>query len=336
MTDFIIGFIFLILALAIVLVRKGYFYIPTFELKRRAASGDEYAKNIYPVAAYGSALRTLLWLLLGLFAAISLVEFDRVAPLYIGIILDAALLWLAFSWLPNSSNSSIGRQLTLLLNPLFAWVMHYLYPLLSKLDRLHAKYAEPHTRLFEQEDLSELIERQLKQTDNRISERTLLRAKKLIAFEAAKVSDYQVAWKQLMRVTATDDIGPKLLDELYRSGQSAFPVTQLKGGKDVVGVLNREAVGLKTQGQVKDFMQSNVTAVNEDESLESALDRFASTGQSLFLVINKDKKVTGAIMLKDCVSALMEVELSSSEEPLGEELEEEPVEMETGGENEAA
>lgn len=336
MTDFIIGFIFLILAISVVLVRKGYFYIPTFELKRRAASGDEYAKSIYPVAAYGSALRTLLWLLIALFTAISLVEFDRVAPLLVGIILDAVLLWLAFSWLPNSSVSSINRQLTLLLNPVFAWVMHYLYPLLSKLDGLHAKYAESHTRLFEQEDLSELIEKQLKQTDNRISERTLLRAKKLIAFEAAKVSDYQVAWKRLMRVTATEDIGPKLLDELYRSGQSAFPVTQLKGGKDVVGILNREAVGLKTQGQVKDFMQSNVTAVNEDESLESALDRFASTGQPLFLVINKDKKVTGAIMLKDCVAALMEVELSSSEEPLSQELEEESVEMETGGENETA
>ena len=145
MTDLIVGLICLILALALVVVRKGYFSSPLYELKRQASRGDDYAKTVYPVAAYSSALRSLLWILLAFFTAVSLVEFDKFAPLAIGIILDAVLLWLAFSWLPNSNSSSICRSLTLLVNPFFSWVMHWAYPGLNKLDHLLKYYGEPHT-----------------------------------------------------------------------------------------------------------------------------------------------------------------------------------------------
>ncbi len=331
MTALIIGLICLVLALAIVLIRKGYFASPLYELKRQAAAGDEYAKTVYPVAAYGTALRSLLWLLLAVFIAVSLVEFDRFAPLAIGVVLDAVLLWLAFSWLPNSNSSPVCRQLTLLANPFFAWVMHYAYRPLAKLDRIHARYARPHTRLYEADDLNRLLDSQLNQPDNRINQVTLLRAKKLIAFESAKVADYKVSWKDVMRVTAGETIGPKLLDDLYKSGQSAFPVTQLKGGKDVIGILNRDSLSLTSQGLVKDFMQTNVTALGEDEPLEAALEKFSDSGQSLFLIVNNDRKVSGVLALKDCLRALMEVELNNTTATASEDLAlEDYEEMETG------
>ena len=337
MFDLIVGLICLILALAVVLIRKGYFSSPLYELKRQAARGDAYAKTVYPVAAYSTALRSLLWLLLAFFTAVSLVEFDRFAPLAIGVILDALLLWLAFSWLPNSNSSPINRNLTLLVNPFFSWVMHWAYPGLNKLDHLLKFYGEPHTRLYESEDLSDLIDKQLKQADNRINQNTLKRAKKLIAFDSALVKDYRLGWKDIMRLTASDQIGPKLLDELFHSGQTSFPVTQIKGGKDIVGILNRDSVGLSSQGFVKDFMQPNITAVKEEDKLEHALHKFSSGGQTMFIVLNKDNKVSGVLTLKDCLEAIMKVELTDdipSEQEINQRTEYETAEIDSGGTNE--
>ena len=101
MTDFIIAVIFLALALVILMERKAFFALPTYELKRQAVAGDRFAREVYPLVSYGSSFRALLWFLFCTFAAVSLVLFARLAPVWFGIIMVAILLWLTFSWLPT-------------------------------------------------------------------------------------------------------------------------------------------------------------------------------------------------------------------------------------------
>ena len=136
MTDFIIAVICLVLALVVLMLRKAYFSVPIFELKRRAAANDVYAKRIYPLVAYGSAFRLLLWLLLAVFTAASLVLFARIAPVWFGIILVAILLWLVFSWLPNAGFSKFNRDLARLTVAPLELVLRWTYPVINYLAKL--------------------------------------------------------------------------------------------------------------------------------------------------------------------------------------------------------
>lgn len=335
MTDILIGTICLILTLAIILIRKGYFNQPDYEIKRQAYKNDAYARVIYPVVEFGSALRSLLWLLLALFTAISLVMFARIAPVWFGVGLDAAWLWLAFSWFPNAKATSLSKKLTILVNPLLLFILRKTHPGLSKFDRFLKHYATPHTRIYDPEDLDNFLDRQLGQADNRIGRDLLVRAKKLIAFESAKVSDRKIKWKDMMVLSVNEPIGPKLLDDLHKSGQKIFPVVQTKGSRDVVGFLDREDVGLKTEGLVKDFMRTKIKTAKEDDSLGGALDKLSKGGQSALIVLNKEGKVSGILTLIDCLTALMDADIDNTNITVeGGQQEYELVGIRTGEENE--
>lgn len=305
MIDFIIGLACLIIALGIIMLRKAYFAKPYYELRRQAIKGDKYARTIYPVVAYGPLLRGLLWILLGIFSAVALVLFARLAPLWLGIILVIGWLWLAFSWLPNTKPSKFSQSLALGVTPLFNWLLNSGYPLVRQLDKITKYYPIAHTGLYEPEDLDQLVERQLEQADNRISTKQLGRIKKLLVFESAVVSTYTQPWSALMILAANDPIGPIMLDELHKSKQTSFVVTKTAKDHQVVGILNRTDVGLNSQGKVADYMHHPVVYVQEDELIESALAKFATGSQILLVVVNKDHLPIGVLTLKDALKALL-------------------------------
>ncbi len=311
MTAFIISIVCLVLAFIIVMIRKAYFSVPLYELKRQAANGDKFAKTVFPIVSYNLTLRALLWLMLGLLSATAIILIGRVAPLLIGIILVCGWLWLAFSWLPNSEVSNTSKNLARAATPVFAWLMHWTYPLLKWLGRPSRKYRLQHTGLYEPVDLYQTLIMQEAQTDNRINPTQIGRLKKLLAFENALVKDYQKPWESTMKLTAQDPIAPKLLDEMHKSGQNVFPVLKSKSVKTPVGIINKEDVGLKSEGTIGDHMRSPVRFLDQDETMESALAKFAISGHSLFLVSDGNDGIVGTLTLKDALGSILIPETKS-------------------------
>ena len=311
MIDFIIGLICLILAQLIIQVRKAYFALPLNEVRRRAIKGDKFYQTIYPVVSYSPTLRILLWIKLALLSSIALVLFARIAPIWLGVVLVLGWLALAFSWLPNSKISKSSIYITEFVTPFFAWFLNWSYPLVKELDRLANIYPNAHTGLYELEDLHQVLSRQSAQADNRISELQLGRARKLLSFENATADQYLKSWKSVMKVADSDLIGPKLLDELHKSGQIAFPVTKGSNQKQAIGVLYKDDIGINSQGKVSDYMHSPIKTVSEHEKIESVLAKFSLSGQNLFMVVNKAHDIVGVLSLKDALSSLLSPALSA-------------------------
>lgn len=305
MSDFIIAVVCLLLALLVVVLRKAYFALPLYELKRRATRNEQFARAVYPVVSYDSSLRGLLWTMLGIFSAVALVLFARLAPVWLGIGLVAAWLWLAFSWLPNNKTTKLSQDIAVLVTPFLAWVLHHTFPVIQKLGKLSRYYGQPHTGLYESEDLHRVLTQQENQADNRIAVVQLGRVKKLLAFEAASVADYFRPWEEIVKLTAGEPIGPKLLDDLHRSGQTTFPVTKTKSNQELVGILNKEDVGLKSQGLVRDHMRLPPRTINQEETMESALAQFSLSGQVFLIVVDNDQQISGGLSLKDALSSLL-------------------------------
>ena len=294
----------LLLALLASILRRAYYDLPLYELKRRAAAGEKFAHAIYPAVAYPS-LRGLLGLMLAFFSALGLILLNRHIALVYGLIVASIWLWLVYSWIPNRPVAKVSRYIARLAAPFFIWLFSWSHPALKHLERLQKHYEPTHTQLYEIEDLRRFLRHQARQADNRISARQLMRLGKLVAFEEAQVGHFSRPWKSSMRLVETDTVGPKLLDEMHRSKQTAFAVTKHKNSHQIIGALSRDALSLESEGRVSDFMRTDIESIGRDEPVEAALMRFAHTSTPLLVVLDKENEAIGTLCLSDALDALL-------------------------------
>jgi putative hemolysin len=304
--NILLAVIFLILAWAGVVIKKTYYYLPANEMKRRAAKGDPLASSLYRAVGFGNSLSVLLWIYIGLTSAAGLVILAKHFSLVVSLVIAAVLLWIAFSIVPASRITKVGVRLTKLATPLIAWILNYLEPLLSRgAHTVETRYiAGGHTRLFEREDLVELIERQKFQEDNRLSEEELEIVRRAISFDEYKVRDVLTPRKQVKTILASDTIGPILIDELHKSGQTYVLVKDKPKGQ-VVGTLAFDQLGLNSKGRVQEVMNNTVYYLHENDSLSEALHAFFVTNHAMFIVVDSHAEFIGIITVENVIKHLM-------------------------------
>src|SRR5665213_1627792 len=306
MTNFIYAAVLLLLALLGIVARKTYYYLPIRELKRRAAKHDPVAAQLYRAAAYGNSLRGLLWLYTGLTSAASIVLLARLLPVWASLLIVGPLLWVAFSLIPATRTTSPGLFLTKLITPPVVWLLNYLHPLLSRgSDTVQKRYtAGDHTKLFEREDLLDLIKRQHHQPDSRISDEELEIVSRALSFDDHRISDIMIPRKRIKTVMADDTVGPILIDEVHKSGQDYALVRESRKGP-FVGTLAFKKLDLQSSGKVRDTMEPTVYYLHENDPLSQALHAFFVTNHPLFMVIDNFEEYIGVLTIENVLSQLL-------------------------------
>ena len=304
--NFVVALALLVLALAIIVIRKTYYSVPLHELKRQAERHEPLAKVIYPAVAYGNSLRSLLWLTIGFLSAASIILLARNLPVWASLLIVGPVLWIAFSWLPASRVTRVGAWLTKLVTPSVVWLLNWLHPALSRgADAVEKRYtAAKHTGLFERADVMALIEKQQKQADNRLSAEELDIVKRALQFSDYNVGDVLTSRKEIKTVLADDVVGPILIDELHQSGQSLVLVRESKKGP-VVGSLEFRRLDLHSKGHVRDVMNTVVYYLHENDSLGEALHAFFVTNHSIFVVVNSFEEYLGIITVENILHQLL-------------------------------
>jgi len=304
--NLLLAVIFLVLAFGGVVVRKTYYYLPAREMKRRAVRHDKLAASLYRAVGFGNSLSVLLWLYIGLTAAAGLVLLVRQFSLLASLLIVAVLLWVAFSLVPASRITRLGVGLTKLVTPFIAWLLNYLNPLLSRgAETIETRYiAGAHTKLFEREDVVELMERQKFQEDNRLSEEELEIVRRALSFDEFKVRDILTPRKEVKTIVATDTIGPILIDELHQSGQEYVLVREKAKGQ-VIGTLAFNQLNLSSKGHVADVMDKTVYYLHENDSLSEALHAFFITNHAMFIVVDSFEEFVGIVTVENVIKHLM-------------------------------
>ena len=302
----LLAVILLLLAMAGVVVRKTYYHLPLHELKRRAEKHEALASQLYRAVAYGNSLRSLLWLYIGLTSAASIIVLARLLPFWISLLIVGPLLWVAFSLVPATRVTSIGARLTIAVTPVVAWLLNYAHPLLSRgADLVEGRYVvADHTKLYERDDLIELIERQQRQSDNRLTDEELEIVKRALSFDDYKVRDVLTPRQGVKTLLAADTIGPVLIDDLHKSAQG-YALVKDKPKGDVVGSLDFKQLSLHSSGQVKDVMQATVYYLHENDSLSEALHAFFVTNHPFFVVLNSFEEFLGILTIEDVLKQLL-------------------------------
>lgn len=300
------GFL-IFLILAAILLAAAAQVLPESELRRRAKSGkDPGASAVYKMAAYGKSLKMLL----------AIIGTAGLAGLIFGFVKSswgvALLLLVIFSWSVFVGHLLYrGRGLAWKIAagaaPAVSWLLEYLHPVL---DWLPIKSAPSHSKLYEREDLLELLQRQGGQIDNRISQTELKAARGALTFGGKTVGSVMAPRKDVVWVSRGEQIGPKLMDDLHKTGFIRFPVVagdSKPANPEVVGTLYLADLlkNLEKPGNVGDIMKRDAHFINESHTLEQALDGFLKSGQHLLVVVNNFEEVVGVLTLEDVLSQIL-------------------------------
>jgi len=307
MIGLLFGALFAFITLIAIGVVRTFAQLPAKELKRRARQGDQIAGALYRAASYGVSLQVLLWAIVAISAALSFVILSSSLEPWFAFFVIAFLIWLGFLWIPAGDLSGMGETIARRVSPALAWVLNYLHPLLERIGNFlfRHRHFQVRTQLYEKEDLVELLERQKSQPDNRISALDIGVVQHALTFGDKLVSDVLVPQRVVVRAAIDEPIGPKLMDDLYQSGYSRFPVYEGEV-TNIVGTLYlKDLVNREQKGRVRDVMRAQVYYVHEDFTLQEALQAFLKTKHHLFIVVNSFEEFVGIITIEDIIEEVI-------------------------------
>ncbi|MBI2589114.1 CBS domain-containing protein [Candidatus Saccharibacteria bacterium] len=302
-----------ILLLAVVLAKCILLFkvsktIPLAELRRRARSGNRHTQALYKLLAFQTSLKIIILVLGTTSAAVLLLLAASISGWLVAVfilvtswlLLDDKFTIRPGSWLWQASGAIASIILP---------VVDFLQPALVRVAKL---FDQPkiHSRIYEKEDLLELLERQTSQLDNRITASELKIAKGALGFADKKVGRVMTPAKEVRWLAADESIGPTLMDELHKTGHVHFPVV-----KDAAKLQDLEVVGalyikdllknLEKSGTVRDIMIGGVHFIGESHTLHQALDAFLKSQQHLLVVVNNFEEVVGVLTLENVLEQIL-------------------------------
>lgn len=157
--------------------------------------------------------------------------------------------------------------------------------------------------LGSRDEMLHIIDQSVKYFDE--AERAMLRG--ATRFTGKLVRDYMTPRSRMEAIGANELLGPLVLDDLYKTKHSHFPV--FEGDLDhLVGMLHIHALfglGSKASPTVRDVMVPQVLYIHQDQPLSDALAACIKHRRHLLIVINEFEETVGVITIEDAVAELL-------------------------------
>ena len=128
-----------------------------------------------------------------------------------------------------------------------------------------------------------------------------------MSFSERKVSEIMMPRSEITFVYEHDFLGPLMLDKLYQSGSSHFPVLS-SDGKQVIGVLHTDSLNsleIKNTDRATKYLDKKIYYIRNDYTLEQAMSAFLRTNCFFFIVIDHSGQVVGLLTYKMLVGFLL-------------------------------
>lgn len=298
MVTLILCTVLIIIAGLAALLKPVYSQTPDKELVRRSKKGDQGIRAIYEVSRYGKAPDVISTLVSVIFSAVAFALIAVQLDFALAVLLIGLFAFSIFYLLPYKSRK-LSTNLAKKVSPYMVKVLKVIPGIKQKNTKSLFK-----EKLYEKDDLLDLINQQKAASHNRIEQSELEMANHALTFGDKVVLDYMIPKDESVIVGSDDPIGPILLSELHESGLTRFPV---KGEKDdcIVGTLYlNDLIDKRTTGIVSNVMSTDVFYVNEKSKLQDVLDAFIKTKHQLFIVINSSEEMVGVISIEDVVKQL--------------------------------
>ena len=143
-----------------------------------------------------------------------------------------------------------------------------------------------------------------------MSRAELSRFRANMRFDDQRVVDTMTGRQDISAISMSEVLGPLVLDELYKTGHSRFPVYD-QDIDTIVGILYlNDLVDLRSQKQtVEEAMRRWVVFARDGKPVPSLLSMFLWKHQHLAIVTNDHGETVGVVSLEDVVEELIGKEI---------------------------
>ncbi len=128
-----------------------------------------------------------------------------------------------------------------------------------------------------------------------------------MSFSERTVADAMIPRSEITFVYEHDFLGPLMLDKLYKSGSSHFPVLS-SDGRQVIGVISTEQLNsleIKNTDRATKYLSKRVYYLRTDYNLEQAMSAFLRTNCFFFIVIDHSGQLVGLLTYNMLVAYLL-------------------------------
>lgn len=271
-----------------------------FELTRRVDSGDKAALGLWRRKDLYQLVMKLQWslqlIILVMISVLASAEFGQPLAIVLAVIIG---LW----------HQQLARLIHRLTQPQYRKFEHKLLSFTERIRPLLKTTFVSHNRLTasrriaSRQELLHVIEQADELTSS--SERSMMAGS--LKFEHEIVKDHMTPRGLICSVAAEEMIGPLVLDDLHKTGQSSFVVRD--GDIDhIIGTLHiHDLVNLnnKTSATARDLMTHAVNYIDQESTIAEALDALVKTQAAMLVVRSKDDQTTGLFSLADASKVLL-------------------------------
>ena len=284
MTSFIFLLLILLACLALLFGYKTLNFIPEREIEKRYDRGDSLAIRLFSTLKYKKEIEGFIIIKLVILIAISLLIIARSLPVWFGVLALVSYLSLSLFLIgkkPSKLVLSIGSRVLRLYVKFIRKFNSYL-PLktLSSIKRDNR-----HSGIYDIDDLDQLIRRQLEQADNRIVEDDLKQISNILSLRRFFVDQMMIRIQSFPVIKSDDLVTPVVIDEIHKIRGSYLPVID----KDdiVVGFINKNRLGLGSEGRVSDYVDFITEKVDYTDNLAQACQKLVSDNSYALPVYNQ-------------------------------------------------
>ncbi len=139
-----------------------------------------------------------------------------------------------------------------------------------------------------------------------ISKKDRTRIAAVMSFDERIIADLMVPKSKMVFVGSKDLLGPLMLDRLYKSGFTNFPVVD--SHDHVKGIIHTEALNaleIKKTDRAEKYMDKTVSYLHTTDSLEFAVEEIERTNSYYFLVLDPSDELAGFFTAKILLDYLL-------------------------------
>ena len=276
------------------------------ELRRRAEAGQQAAERVLAARIYGLKLYLVLWFLFALMIVFVVTALDDLLPSrWVSVAGTAFVLIFLISVLPWIKRWSPKLDLAAHASPCFSWFLNKIqifarpFKIFKLSQRIQTDIVPD---IHSKEHLLELMALLKDQTQNSRVLADLDLATLTLTFSSKKIKSLMTPLKKMKKVSARQDITPKLAEELSNSGFAIFPVLRSEEeASGYCGILYIKDIKklTRTTRAIYQIMHPHVYYVYQDSPLNQVINAFIQTQEHLFFVVNQSRQIVGLISLTD-------------------------------------
>ena len=281
------------------------------DLKRKAHLGNVFAQKIYPLRKQGNALLTTL--LIGNVAvnAAMSIFLGTLASGFVAGLIATALIVVFGEIIPQALFSRYALHFGALFATPVRVLMYILYPIIKPIAWvLDIWLGDELPHIYSKKELAKIIEEHGEADMSEVDkdeERIITGA---LTFSDKKVENIMTPRTVVKAFSVERIVDEELYAEIKKSGHSRFPVYK-KDIDTIVGILyTAQLIGSKNEGKkITDVMTKQVRFIQEDNSLDDALDMFLRTHKHLCVVQDEFGGVVGVLTLEDILEEILKKEI---------------------------